>query len=74
MSMDNHMEHIYKHIEYWNSIEFIDIPLPIDKRKRPWPYIRKRNLQVKTWAQYYQVMIDQSKEHILEHAKQLGIF
>ena len=43
----------YKHINYGVSLNFKDSTLPQDKRKYPWPYIRKYELDVKTWAEYY---------------------
>ena len=44
------------------SISIKDEPLPTDKRRRPWPDIRKSGLKVKTKGEYLMAIIEAAQK------------
>ena len=48
--------------QYYDSLKIQDKPLPVDKRKTPWPTIKKLKLSlgvkpVGTWLEFYTALL-----------------
>ena len=71
---DNDKKHFYIHANYGASISFPKskkTPLPKDKRKEPWPTIRKYKLKVNSIEDVNIEFMKCIKQHLIEHMESL---
>ncbi len=65
--MTDHEKHLYKHKEYIQSLTVNDSPLPEDRRRKPYPTMRKLDINAKTWGEFIKKRMDYHKNIVMNH-------